>query len=202
VFLKDFPRNAQDFQELRRSGAQHQPDIEVAVQGVFMIEEMFKRDGDLDDVQEQVRSDSTLRLKDQDLEEQRKAALLFKKEDRIDAFNDLIFLNKFARNCPAGSQMRLMTAQKIPFYGADPPLDLPVKSDEEENVVTASKDTNAAKDKKAKEEEKPVEIPKSPEELAELQIILEFVKQFREHVTQAEQDVNEYRALSHPLYGR
>lgn len=30
------------------------------------------------------------------------------------------------------------------------------------------------------EEEKPVEIPKSPEELAELKIIFEFVKVFRE----------------------
>lgn len=58
-----------------------------------------------------------------------------------------------------------------------------------------------AKDKKAaKEEEKPVEV-KSPEELAELQTVLDFVKTFREIVSRAEEDINEYRALSHPVYG-
>ena len=31
VWLKDFPRSAEDFKELRRSGAQHQPEIEVAI---------------------------------------------------------------------------------------------------------------------------------------------------------------------------
>ena len=49
VWLKDFPRDAMDFQEIRRSNAQHQPDVEVAIHGIFMIEEMFKRDADLDD---------------------------------------------------------------------------------------------------------------------------------------------------------
>ena len=44
VWLKDFPRTADDFKELRRSGGQHQPDIEVAIHGVFMIEEDFKAD--------------------------------------------------------------------------------------------------------------------------------------------------------------
>jgi hypothetical protein len=31
IWLKDFPRSAEDFKELRRSGAQHQPEIEVAM---------------------------------------------------------------------------------------------------------------------------------------------------------------------------
>jgi len=31
LWLKDFPRSADDFKELRRSGAQHQPEIEVAM---------------------------------------------------------------------------------------------------------------------------------------------------------------------------
>ena len=44
VWLKDFPRNTEDFKELRRSGSQHQPDIEVALQGIFMIEEDYKVD--------------------------------------------------------------------------------------------------------------------------------------------------------------
>ena len=62
VWLKDFPKSADDFKELRRSGAQHQPEIEVALQGLFMIEEDFKRDDD--DEEDTVglpdRRDSTL----------------------------------------------------------------------------------------------------------------------------------------------
>lgn len=58
--------------------------------------------------------------------------MLFKKEDRINAFKDLAFINKYARTCPASSQMRLMTAMKLPFYGQDPPLDLPDKPEEEQ----------------------------------------------------------------------
>ena len=46
VWLKDFPKSADDFKELRRSGAQHQPEIEVALQGLFMVEEEFKKDDD------------------------------------------------------------------------------------------------------------------------------------------------------------
>ena len=49
VWLKDFPRSAEDFKELRRSGAQHQPEIEVAIQGLFMVEEEFKKDDDEED---------------------------------------------------------------------------------------------------------------------------------------------------------
>jgi hypothetical protein len=39
---------ADDFVELRRSGAQHQPELEVSIQGLFMIEETFKHDLDED----------------------------------------------------------------------------------------------------------------------------------------------------------
>jgi len=39
VWLKDFPRTVDDFKELRRSAAQHQPEVESAIQGVFLIEE-------------------------------------------------------------------------------------------------------------------------------------------------------------------
>ena len=62
VWLKDFPRSADDFKELRRSGAQHQPEIEVALQGLFMVEEDFKKDEDdeEDTVGLNARRDSTL----------------------------------------------------------------------------------------------------------------------------------------------
>ena len=59
VWLKDFPRSADDFKELRRSGAQHMPEIEVALQGLFLIEEEFRRDEDEESLGV-VRRDSTL----------------------------------------------------------------------------------------------------------------------------------------------
>lgn len=52
-----------------------------------------------------------------------------------------------------------------------------------------------------KEEEKPVETPKSPEEIAELKMFLEFTSTFRDTITKAEDEILEYRALSHPVYG-
>lgn len=55
------------------------------------------------------RSDSTLSNAAADPLELEKANALFKKEDRIQAFNDLAYINKFARNCHEKSQMRLLT---------------------------------------------------------------------------------------------
>lgn len=46
VWLRDFPRNAADFRELRRSAAQHMPDVDIALHGVVLIEEDFKRNYD------------------------------------------------------------------------------------------------------------------------------------------------------------
>jgi len=51
VWLKDFPRNSDDFMEMRRSGQQHQPEIEVAVNSLFMIEEQFERTVDEEDAE-------------------------------------------------------------------------------------------------------------------------------------------------------
>ena len=85
VWLKDFPKSADDFKELRRSGAQHQPEIEVAIQGLFMIEEEFKKDEDdeEDTVGVNARRDSTLDNGSEYEAEQQKAAQLFTREDRI-----------------------------------------------------------------------------------------------------------------------
>ena len=61
VWLKDFPKTADDFRELRRSGAQHQPEIEVALEGLFMVEEEFlKDDDDEDDIGVTTRPDSSV----------------------------------------------------------------------------------------------------------------------------------------------
>jgi len=42
--LKDFPRTQDDFKEMRRSAAQHQPDVESAIHGVFLVEEKIPVD--------------------------------------------------------------------------------------------------------------------------------------------------------------
>lgn len=39
VWLRDFPKTAADFKELRRSAAQHMPDIDIAVHSTVLIEE-------------------------------------------------------------------------------------------------------------------------------------------------------------------
>lgn len=46
VWLKDFPKNAADFKELRRSAAQHIPEIDIAIHASILIEEKFKRNYD------------------------------------------------------------------------------------------------------------------------------------------------------------
>jgi hypothetical protein len=47
--LKDFPRTVVDFQEMRRSAAQHQPDVESAIHGVFLVEEKIPVDFEEDE---------------------------------------------------------------------------------------------------------------------------------------------------------
>lgn len=50
VWLKDFPKTASDFKELRRSAAQHMPEVDLAVHAAVLIEEKFKRNyDDIDD---------------------------------------------------------------------------------------------------------------------------------------------------------
>lgn len=55
----------------------------------------------------------------------------FTKEDRVKVFRDMAYINKFARNCPPNSQMRLFTAERIYFTGPDPPMEVPEKLEEE-----------------------------------------------------------------------
>ena len=44
--MKDFPKTAADFKELRRSAAQHYPEIDMAVHSTILIEEDFVRNYD------------------------------------------------------------------------------------------------------------------------------------------------------------
>ena len=46
VWLKDFPKTASDFKEMRRSAAQHMPEIDVSIHAGILIEENFKIDYD------------------------------------------------------------------------------------------------------------------------------------------------------------
>ena len=39
-----FPRTVDDFKELRRSAAEHQPELESAIHGVFLVEEKIPVD--------------------------------------------------------------------------------------------------------------------------------------------------------------
>lgn len=47
--MKDFPRTQDDFKEMRRSAAQHQPDVESAIHGVFLVEEKIPVDFEEDE---------------------------------------------------------------------------------------------------------------------------------------------------------
>ena len=89
IWLKDFPKTADDFKELRRSGAQHQPELEVAIHGCFMIEEDYKIAEVEDDapIAGMDVQDSTLDKDSQmEVEMNKQEVQEFKKEDRIKAF--------------------------------------------------------------------------------------------------------------------
>jgi hypothetical protein len=75
--------------------------------------------------------DSALSTESAHARELEKTNALFKREDRVSAFNDFSYINKFARNCHEKSQMRLLTVQKFKFVGPDPPFE-PVKLEETE----------------------------------------------------------------------
>jgi uncharacterized protein HemY len=46
VWLKDFPKTRSDLKEMRKSAAQHMPEIDLAVHASILIEEKFKRNYD------------------------------------------------------------------------------------------------------------------------------------------------------------
>jgi len=49
IWLKDFPKTQADFKEMRRSAAQHMPEMDIAIHAALMIEEQFVPDQDDED---------------------------------------------------------------------------------------------------------------------------------------------------------
>ena len=56
----------------------------------------------------------------------------FTKEERIKAFQDLMYINKYARNCPENSRMRLLVPERVKCTLPDPPYEPPQEEQEEE----------------------------------------------------------------------
>ena len=90
-----------------------------------MVEEEFKKDDDDDEdpVGINGRRDSTLDNASADEADLLKAREHFTREERVQSFQDLAYVNRFARNCPATSSMSLLTVQKFKFAGPDPPAE-------------------------------------------------------------------------------
>jgi len=98
VWLKDFPKTASDFKEMRRSALQHMPEVDLSIHAGIMIEEQFKIDYDEEEAppsnngrevsaetEAAERAEVARRLKEE-----------FTKEERGNSFKDLIYINKYA----------------------------------------------------------------------------------------------------------
>ena len=129
--------------------------------------------------------------------EQQKAAQLYTKEDRIAAFRDLAYVNRFARNCPPASLMSMLSVAKFKFAGPDPPLEPPKKEEDEQQEEAKAAPKAAPK----KGEEAAVEIELTEEEKAELAQFEAFADVFTPKVAQVQAELGEYRALVHPERG-
>ena len=129
--------------------------------------------------------------------EQQKAAQLYSKEDRIAAFQDLAYVNRFARNCPPASLMSQLSVAKFKFAGPDPPLEPPKKEEDEQQEEAKAAPKAAPK----KGEEAAVEIELTEEEKAELVQFEAFADVFTPKVAQVQAELGEYRALVHPERG-
>jgi hypothetical protein len=101
VWLKDFPKTASDFKEMRRSALQHMPEVDLSIHAGIMIEEQFKIDYDEDDVpSNNGREVSAENQAEEEIEAARKLKEEFTKEERGNSFRDLMYINKYAQNCP------------------------------------------------------------------------------------------------------
>ena len=193
VWLKDFPKTAADFKECRRSAVQHMPDIDLYIHAGIMIEEQFKIDYDFLDEppSNNGREESAENKAEEELERLRILKEEFTKVDRCNSFNDLHYMNRYAQNCPEQSQMRLFVPHRIKFHGPDPPPIAPEPVIPEPAVVDPK-----AKNSKKIEEVLPVEIPKTPEQMAAEKMFLKFMKQLRKDVDKMSLDLIDYRNLS------
>ena len=84
----------------------------------------------------------------------------FTKEERIKAFQDLMYINKYARNCQENSRMRHLVAERSKCNLPDPPYEPPQEEQEEE--VEEKKEKGEKKPSKGKQEEVE-EVELSPE---------------------------------------
>jgi len=102
------------------------PDIDLSIHAGIMIEEQFKMDYDEEEAtNNDGREVSAETEAAQRAEAARKLKEEFTKEERGNSFRDLMYINKYAQNCPAQSQMRLFVPHRIKFHGPDPPPFIP-----------------------------------------------------------------------------
>lgn len=45
----------------------------------------------------------------------------FSNTERQNVYKDLLYINKYAQNCPLQSQMKLLVPERIVYKGPDPP---------------------------------------------------------------------------------
>jgi hypothetical protein len=95
VWLRDFPHNAADFKELRRSAAQHTPEVDIALHGVILIDEKFKRNYD-----EEPQVDPNAEISPEQLAQDQELRRHTLEEEYSmvtvqNAFKDLLYINKY-----------------------------------------------------------------------------------------------------------
>ena len=141
-------------------------------------------------------TESALETESQVAARQAKIDAEFTKEDRIEAFQDLLEINKYSRNCPEISSMRTMVAKRTKCSLPDPPFEPAVPEQEEE---PEEKKAAPAKGKAKQEEVEEVEV--SPEEKAANKMFEDFCDKFTETLDGMKDDLIEYKKLSDPVYG-
>ena len=98
VWLRDFPKCALDLQEMRRSAAQHMPEVDIAMHAAFLIEERFKRNYD-EDVP-MVAGSNHERTEAEIEEEQARLTKIreqeFTQDQRFSAYKELLSIHKYA----------------------------------------------------------------------------------------------------------
>lgn len=190
VWLKDFPRTVADFKEMRRSAAQHYPELDMAIHGTILIEELFERS--YDEEPEVIEGAELTAEQQREIDEERAR---FEREEfptaeRQQAYKDLMYINRYAQNCPATSQMRCLVPHRLLYKGPDPPPEgWEIVEEPEPPVLTG----------KAPAKGKPVEpvpvqeVEKSPEVEAADKTVRKFSKLFMETLQELQADLNEYR---------
>ena len=141
-------------------------------------------------------TESALETESQAAAKQAKIDQEFTKAVSIEAFNDLLTINKYSRNCSEISSMRNLVAQRSKATLPDPPYEPPVPEQEEE---PEEKKAAPAKGKGKQEEVEEVEV--SPEEAAANKMFEEYCDKFCSMLDSMRDDLIEYKKLSDPVFG-